>query len=224
MVSPTSDTLHDELTPDGRERAPRAPQQERGQRRVEQILDAAELVFAEEGVDGATMQRIAERAGASVGSLYHFYPNKDAIVEDLGRRYADAIRDTNREAMPLSMAHAPLEELFERVVDFQFHFIARTPAFAAVHDAVQRNCAAINDALNQAISGHVGQFLALRYPTLPEPQRAASAMLSVQVVHSGIELVGKLPEQYQRPVIAELKRMLIAHFAAMDREHAVRPQ
>ena len=35
--------------------AARAPQQERGQRRVDQIIDAAESVFAEVGVDGASM-------------------------------------------------------------------------------------------------------------------------------------------------------------------------
>jgi hypothetical protein len=62
----------------------RAPQQERGQRRVEQILDAAESVFTESGVDATSMQAIADRAESSVGSLYHFFPNKDAIVLAVG--------------------------------------------------------------------------------------------------------------------------------------------
>ena len=178
---------------DARDRAPRAPQQERGQRRVEQILDAAEKVFAEHGVAGTTMQLIAERAEASVGSLYHFFPNKEAIVEALGARYAEAVRETNESAMPLELVHLPADALFARILRAQVEFIERTPAFDAVHSAVHRNCPAIYDALNQALVGHVGKFLAVRYPALPEQERMASAIVSVATVHSIVELASRLP-------------------------------
>ena len=202
--------------PEAESRVPRAPQQERGQRRVEQILDAAELVFAEFGVDGSSMQLIADRAESSVGSLYHFFPNKDAIVDALGARYAEAVRLTNEEAMPLEMAHLPAEELFERILMSQVRFIERTPAFDAVHQAVQRNCPAINDALNQALVGHVGKFLALRYPTASDLQRAASAMVSVTMVHGVVELASRLPSPHREAVLREAKVMLVAHFGAYD--------
>ena len=201
---------------DAESRARRAPQQERGQRRVDQILDAAELVFAEFGVAGTSMQLIADRAESSVGSLYHFFPNKDAIVDALGSRYAEAIRVTNEEAMPLESAHLPAEELFERILMSQVRFIEQTPAFDAVHQAVQRNCPAINDALNQALVGHVGKFLALRYPNAPELQRAASAMVSVTMVHGVVELASRLPSPHREAVLRESKAMLVAHFSAYD--------
>ncbi len=198
------------------DRVPRAPQQERGQRRVEQILDASESVFSEAGVGAATMQMIADRANASVGSLYHFFPNKEAIVEALGARYADAVRRSNEEAMPLAAVHLPAEELFERILQAQVGFIERTPAFDAVHDAVHRNCPAIYDALNQALVGHVGQFLALRYPTMPEAERAASAMVSVATVHSVVDLASRIPADFRALVIREAHAMLVAHFGAFD--------
>lgn len=204
---------------DLRERAPRAPQQERGQRRVEQILDAAEQVFVEHGVGAATMQMIAERAGSSMGSLYHFFPNKDAVVEALGARYADAVRDANQQAMPLDLAQLPTDQLFERIFKAQVHLIERTPAFDAVHDAVQRNCPAINDALNQALVGHVGQFLALRYPRMPETERAASAMVSVSVVHAVVELAVRLPAPFRAAAIAEAHRMMVAHYSSYDAKY-----
>jgi AcrR family transcriptional regulator len=204
------------VNPDVESRAPRAPQQERGQRRVEQILDAAELVFAEFGVDGTSMQLIADRAESSVGSLYHFFPNKDAIVDALGARYAEAVRVTNEAAMPLELAHLPAEELFERILMSQVRFIERTPAFDAVCQAAQRNCPAINDALNQALVGHVGKFLALRYPNAPELQRAASAMVSVTMVHGVVDLASRLPSPHREAVLSESKAMLVAHFGAYD--------
>ncbi len=197
-------------------RAARAPQQERGQRRVEQILDAAESVFAELGVDGASMQAIAERAESSVGSLYHFFPNKDAVVEALGARYAERVSRTNEEAMPLELAHISPDELFERVLTAQMRFIESTPAFPAVQEAVTRNCPAVKDAMNNALVGHVGKFLALRYPKMPAAERAVSAMVAVSTVHGLMHLAVHVPAQVRQSVIAEAKRMLVAHYAAYD--------
>lgn len=201
---------------EAKDRAPRAPQQERGQRRVEQILDAAERVFTEVGVDAATMQMIADLAESSVGSLYHFFPNKEAIVEALGARYADAVRATNEQAMPLSMAQLPTPELFERILGAQVQFIEHTPAFDAVHSAVHRNCPAIYDALNQALVGHVGQFMTLRYPAMPEQERMASAMVSVATVHAVVELASRLPAPFREAVIKESHAMLVSHYSKLD--------
>lgn len=217
MATPGPTTSSAAAESEAIERSPRAPQQERGQRRVDQILDAAEASFAELGVADATMQVIADRAGSSMGSLYHFFPNKEAIVEALGARYADAIRATNERAMPLELAHLSAEELFVRIFDAQVDFIERTPAFNAVHLSVQRHCPAINDALNQALVGHVGKFLALRYPKMPEPQRMASAMVSVATVHAVVDLACALPAPFREAVMREARTMMVAHFSEYDR-------
>ncbi len=214
----SSDTQRPDPAPsEARERTPRAPQQERGQRRVDQILDAAESVFAEFGVGAATMQVIADRAESSMGSLYHFFPNKESIVEALGSRYAEASRETNEQAMPLEMANLPADALFERIFAAQVDFIGRTPAFNAVHEAVHRTCPAIDDALNQALVGHVGKFLALRYPKMPEAKRLASAMASVAAVHAVVDLAAKLPAEVRESVISEAKGMMVAHYEEYDR-------
>ena len=215
MPSPSEQPTQPDLPAESR--TSRAPQQERGQRRVDQILDAAELVFAELGVDGTSMQLIADRAESSVGSLYHFFPNRDAIVEALGARYADLARRVNEEAMPLEMAHLPAEELFEQIISAQVRFLESTPAFNAVHQAVQRNCPMINDALNHALVSHVGKFLSLRYPNLTESERAASAMVSVATVHGVVDLASGLPAPHREAVLREAKAMLVAHFREYDR-------
>ncbi|TCK22188.1 TetR/AcrR family transcriptional regulator [Pseudonocardia endophytica] len=56
----------------------------------ERILDAAAHVFAEYGYAGGTTNRIAERARCSIGSLYQYFPNKDAILGELLTRHLDA--------------------------------------------------------------------------------------------------------------------------------------
>src|SRR5947207_6216457 len=69
--------------------AARAPQRERGRARVAALLAAAVGVFAENGYDAATMTGIAARAGASIGSLYQFFPTKELIAEALHAQYSD---------------------------------------------------------------------------------------------------------------------------------------
>jgi AcrR family transcriptional regulator len=69
-----------------RERALRPRKAPRQQRAVEtraRILEAAAVVFTEHGYSAGTTNRIAERAGMSVGSLYQYFPNKDAILVEL---------------------------------------------------------------------------------------------------------------------------------------------
>lgn len=65
------------------------PKQERARQTVEAILEAAAQVFDSQGYARSTTDRIAERAGVSVGSLYQYFPGKDAILVALAERHAD---------------------------------------------------------------------------------------------------------------------------------------
>ncbi len=65
----------------------RQPQQARSQERVQQILDVAEQLFVEIGYESATTRAIAAQADVSVGSIYQFFPDKEAILKALAIRY-----------------------------------------------------------------------------------------------------------------------------------------
>src|SRR5271165_141776 len=73
----------------------RVPQRERGRRRVADLLQAAASLFAEKGYDAVTMTEVAARAGAPIGSLYQFFPSKealaDALLDRIGERLDDAL-------------------------------------------------------------------------------------------------------------------------------------
>ena len=51
--------------------------------RRDQILSAAAKLFGENGFHGSSMAELAKRAGMSVGHIYHYFENKDAIIEAL---------------------------------------------------------------------------------------------------------------------------------------------
>src|SRR5687767_1375689 len=62
------------------------PRQARSKAMVDAILDAAARVFVEDGLEAATTNRIAREAGVSVGSLYQYFPSKQAVLVELHRR------------------------------------------------------------------------------------------------------------------------------------------
>ena len=63
------------------------PKQGRSEATVEAILEAAAQIFERHGYAAGTTNRIAERAGVSIGSLYQYFPNKDAILLALVHRH-----------------------------------------------------------------------------------------------------------------------------------------
>jgi AcrR family transcriptional regulator len=70
------------------------PRQVRAELTRQRILTAAAHIFAEYGYAAGTTNRIAERARISIGSLYQYYPNKDAILAELLTRHLDGDRAT----------------------------------------------------------------------------------------------------------------------------------
>ena len=65
----------------------RVPRQARSRERLARMLDAAEELLVAEGPGALTTTRVASAAGVSVGSLYQYLPDKEAIVEALAGRY-----------------------------------------------------------------------------------------------------------------------------------------
>ncbi len=105
----------------------RVPQQLRGERRVAGLLKAAALVIDDSGYESATMCAIAQRAGASIGSLYQFFPNKEAIASALLAQYRQE----------LEMLWASLEQsktvaadaLATQLIGEEIAFLENHPAF-----------------------------------------------------------------------------------------------
>jgi AcrR family transcriptional regulator len=72
---------------------------------LREIMAAAEEVFVESGLDGATMAQIAERAGVAVGTLYNRFADRDALVEALrSERRAEVVVELDRTLAALDGA------------------------------------------------------------------------------------------------------------------------
>jgi len=75
------------------------PTQKRSVDMVQAILQAAAQVFAELGYARATTNKIAERAGVSVGSLYQYFANKDSLLASLLAKHHADVHEVVGEAL-----------------------------------------------------------------------------------------------------------------------------
>lgn len=91
------------------------PQQERSKFTVDVILTAAAHILTENGYDNASTNRIAERAGVSIGSLYQYFPNKEAIMTALRERHVNEMREIVESALKNAANH-PIEVALHELV------------------------------------------------------------------------------------------------------------
>ncbi len=92
------------------------PRQQRSRELVEAILVAATRVFEAKGYTGTTTNEIARVAGVSIGSLYQYFPDKDALVTALHEQHRQQSLQCIRHALQVSQDE-PLEEKLTHVVD-----------------------------------------------------------------------------------------------------------
>jgi AcrR family transcriptional regulator len=201
----------------------RAPSQDRGQRRVDSILDSAAALFAEHGVDAVSVNAIASHAGSSVGSLYHFFPNKDAIVEALALRYCREMVSLNMMLLRPEAISAPIDVVLNGVVDGFAQYHETNPGYDPVYSAAIRNAGGRESPafqqMEMAIRDTVETYLARRMPTMPEEERALYAATSVAAVHWLI-VEARMREPRERDGrYAHLKQLLIRYFAPADAKY-----
>src|SRR5260370_29404397 len=94
-----------------------ARRQKRGALRVEEILHAAGALFAEVGYDKATTNMIAARAGMSPGSLYQFFPNKEAIAQAYAADATEQLSRVYDTMLSSEVLSLPLQAFLDTFID-----------------------------------------------------------------------------------------------------------
>ncbi len=95
------------------------PRQQRSQATVEAILDATARVLCATGYDRASTNRVALAAGVSVGSLYQYFPSKEALVAALAERHIAQMLELVKTKLA-EVASAPLAVAVKTMIDAMF--------------------------------------------------------------------------------------------------------
>ena len=115
-------------------RGPLAPRREVGRQRVAELLEAAAVVIQERGFEAATMAEIAARADAKIGSLYRFFPNKEAVADALMQHHTEVLQ-AEYEAINARAPSLTPEALADTLIDLLVKLHPRTRALSALLDS-----------------------------------------------------------------------------------------
>jgi len=187
----------------------RAPRLERGKVRVAALLAAGTAVFAEKGYDAATMTEVAAKAGASIGSLYQFFPTKELLATALHEEMLDRLL-RHLDDISENAAGRTAAELADRLLTDLLEFLVRNPAFTALADRRDIDKKR-KQATRARLRRQIADLLSQASPPL-SPERAwIMAIIVLHLMRAAISLSESDDISTRDTVLSELRRMLRAH-------------
>lgn len=163
----------------------RSPVQGRSRDTVQAILEAAARIFAARGYAGTTTNHIADCAGVSIGSLYEYFPNKDALLVALLEAHladGEALL-TATAAEVLAAPHGDLRPTVRRFVRAMVALHAQRPALhrvlfeeAPLPARVRQRLARIEERVTAQVAGWLGAH--------PRVRRREPVLAAAIVVHT----------------------------------------
>jgi AcrR family transcriptional regulator len=198
----------------------RAPKQERGQQRVDRILDAAAQEFARIGYEAATTNAIARRARTSVGSLYQFFPNKEAVLYALTDRYLAKMRALHERVLGDRANRLPLRVFYDRLVDGIAEFHRSEPGFRSLFygSTTSPHLAAAAGQLHQECIGRAVAVIADRLPSLPPEEVRLYAAINVEVIKALLPLSEAGDETFRARMLGEIKKLMLTYMSRIEKE------
>jgi AcrR family transcriptional regulator len=194
--------------------------QERGKKRMAELLRAAGEVFADVGYENATTNAIAARAGVSPGTLYQFFPNKEALAEALANAYAAKNQALHDSFFDLSAAEVPLRDLIDRL---DWFVSGISPEFPWLRNAylsesvVSRELAERVQALDKQMKQRIADLIQMRAPHVSAKTIQTAAETSLQIVKGLLPLALDGSAKQREVGERELKLVLERYLAPLER-------
>ncbi|MEU9144251.1 TetR/AcrR family transcriptional regulator [Streptomyces sp. NPDC048349] len=209
-------TPRGKTTETGETTAPRR-RQARGERRVSQLLAAAAGVFCRTGYAAASTNAIAREAGVSPGTLYQFFPNKEAIAVELGGQLLQRAHETHGQAFLPENLQRPLPELLDAVLDPVIAFNCENPAFWAlmhgsgIPGAVNKEHEELHSGLLTRVEGVLHTF----NPQATPAELTHISNMILGIFKSSLDLILAHEGAERAAYIAELKAVLLRYLEPM---------
>jgi AcrR family transcriptional regulator len=193
----------------------RARRQQRGLLRTEEILAAAGALFAEVGYDRATTNMIAARAGVSPGSLYQFFPNKEAIAHAYAAAATARLHQVYDTVLAPEVIALPLKDFLDTFIEGLMSFNRQYPGYLALSVAATISpplALALAD-LQQGSFARLDAMIAALWPDGTPEQRRLHGLISYRLFLALLPLALGDPEDDQQAIVREMKAVLYRYWA-----------
>lgn len=151
----------------------KTPRQGRSRETVDTLLEATARVLIQDGYEGTSTNKIAQKAGVSIGSLYQYFPNKESLIAALIDRHYDEMVDICKTAIS-RFSGAPLSDMVKETVQ----------AMVSMH--------AVNPKLHKVLKEQVPRIGKLR--KLNELHKETTRLIRAELVKRRHEISVRDPE------------------------------
>jgi AcrR family transcriptional regulator len=182
-----------------------APQRRHGKVRVAALLEAGAAVIAERGFQAATMAEIAAKAGAPIGSLYRFFPNKEVLADALIQRFGELI-DEAFAKIKSQIGTLSIQGLTSALLSLMTDLHGERLAIRALLEA-HSDWSARRSQFRRAVLRHIVQTFLLRRPGLGAKDARNMAMVVLHTVKTVNSLNAQLVGEARAGALAELHEM-----------------
>jgi AcrR family transcriptional regulator len=183
------------------------PQRSRGKARVAALLAAATTLFVEKGYEATTMTEIASRAGASIGSLYLFFPTKAALAKVLLIELAEVL-SVQLDTLLHETSGRPAAAIADALFGALSRFLTSHPAYASLIDLPADE--GWRRGVRARRRAQIAALFAQAAPALPAGQAERLAVIVPQLMRITIILGAESP-RLRQPMLEELRAMLRHH-------------
>jgi AcrR family transcriptional regulator len=206
--------------PDTVEQAPEEKprrRQARGERRIAQLLEAAASVFCRTGYTAASTNAIAREAGVSPGTLYQFFPNKEAIAVGLSDQLLHHWRASQGQAFAAENLDLPLGEMLDAALDPLIAFNVANPAFGVLMHSADTPGPITEEitVLHGAVLTRVEEIVAGYVPGAPRADLARTANMTLALFKAGLDLIMSHEGAERDAYIVELKAAMYRYLAPL---------
>ena len=197
----------------------KAPVQARSAASVAAILDATIRVLLSVGRDRLTTTRVALRAGVSVGTLYQYFPNKNALLQAILKRHLDVVTE-DVERICREQRSSTLQEMATALItaflDAKMHNIKESIALYAVSSDVDGAKLAKQRGMRSS-KAIAAMLESAREPLATDPQLAASMVYGAMAGVSRRLLESSAPEKQLDGLRRELIFLVRSYLEACSR-------
>jgi AcrR family transcriptional regulator len=184
----------------------RRPKQARSQQRVDHLLTVAAQVFEEGGYAAATTNAIAARAGVPIGSLYQYFPNKEALLDALVERYLDELQ----QVLFVPGRRLPITMLVDRLIDRLARFHESHAGFRSLFLSAN-----VEHRIQRALVQWTETFIGEEFPALDADTRRQIAMAWLGITRGLTQLSEPPFSAPENATRADTKLALLAYLRAV---------
>jgi AcrR family transcriptional regulator len=179
------------------------PSQKRSRVTVESILSAATYILSKNGWAGFTTNKVAEKAGVNIASLYQYFPSKEAIVTELHRRHFEEVQARAQEVKQTDYSKLSLRELLRLTVEQGVRGHQVNPKLHKVfHEQAPRSGWPSEPDWDETAAQLLKRITLPHMRNVPDPEIAGFILRAAlhAIIH---EAVSRKPEFLNSPVFVE---------------------